>query len=75
MYQEAKGSIPEKLDAYQQRCGNFILSSNCVLLLCKAHWLLYEYVSPAEYLEILRLCGSQNKQLLFPHTSLTDRFL
>jgi hypothetical protein len=53
-----------------------------VVTICTAQWSLYvppvkhsTFLSSAHTVYLCVLCGSQNKQRLFPHTTLTDWFL
>ena len=55
-----------------------------VVTICTAQWSLYYMYHPVEHSTILRsahtvylcvLCGSENKQRLFPYTALTDWFV
>ena len=52
-----------------------LYNTDGVCLLRGTDWVLYIILRSAHTVYLCILCGSQNKQRLFPYTALTDWFL
>jgi len=62
------------ISLYSINCLVFITATECVYCAVRTES-LYTVLSTAHTVYLSVLCGSENKQCLFPYTALTDWFL